>query len=409
MHSTSFASSQDQSNDSMNTSLQRSGLAMSVGDTKSIVLALQSLQEKIRKLEHDRNFHQEQCEKSQRAHEAFKLEIESQLDGERRQHRHREQELHDLLASANAERSRLQATLEESKKDLGTFRNELEVLLDVERKQAKEREDQLSQELEELKEERENERRKLEKLQQTIEQLRSEREIVQQTNQRLESTVRDLIAMNNNLMDSVGAKPPFKAGVRKHQHADVQNISASTSKRPSSANRRGLSYRNPTHSSMSRDVRQSEFPMRHPTPTHRPRSPVIRQQTKRASGSANTSLHGVPKDQIQAIDEVYRELQNEHRDLHNKYQETIRQAAANGTPPEILTAQLNHIMGLIDRKAEQIRLMRVTQGEINAAALSDGHDAPTREAPLAKGTEKTLQRGQIVNELRALFARNKMS
>jgi chromosome segregation ATPase len=383
---------------------------MTVGDTKSIVLALQALQEKIRKLETDRNFHQEQCEKSHKAHESYKLEVESQLDSERSQHRSREQELQDLLARANAERHRLQSTLEESKSDVAHFRVELEQLLESERGQAQSREDQLRSELEQLRSDIHEERRQNEQLLTSMDQLKTEKEIIATTNRRLESTVRELISVNNNLMDSVkkGGAAVINSGIGRMtsphyvaSHADPaasHNVSTASHRRTGSSQRRtkpsAASYMNPTHSSAMRDSRSGEVTARCPTPP-RPASP-------RSARSLNTSS-AIQPSQVYAMDDVHTELQNELRDLEAKYKKTIQDAAKSDTSPDVLNIALNTLMGQIQRKTEQLRLMRQTREELSAAAgITETRGRPKTTA---RGVDKALHRGQIVSELRALFAK----
>ncbi|CUG06213.1 Hypothetical protein, putative [Bodo saltans] len=435
MHSTSFTSSHDQSTESV--VLQRSGLLGGAGDTKSIVLALQALQEKIRKLEQDRNFHQEQCEKAQRSHESYKLEIEGQLDAERSQHRVREHELQDLLARANAERSRLQATLEESKSDLGHFRQELEQMLNAERSQARAKEDQLLSELEQLRSDLNEERKNADDLATSVEQLKREREVIETTNRRLESTVRELITVQNNLMESVkkggsgvinsGAKSVAAAVRGRATYRDPVNTSTTSARKASAARpandvnvstttRRTttqvqntsssrFTYMNATHASASRDIRFGEIPAARSATPPRPPSPARPAATRASSARGrglNTSSH-LPTEHVQAMDEVYEEMQVELRDLESRYKEAIQDAARNDTSPDVLNNVLNQLMTQIQRKTEQLRLMRQTKGDLGNTSLIGSE---RRSGSVAKGVDKALQRNQIVSELRSLFAKS---
>jgi predicted RNase H-like nuclease (RuvC/YqgF family) len=432
MHSNSFNSSHDQSTDSIGTALQRSGLVANVGDTKSIVLALQALQEKIRKLEQDRNFHQEQCDKAQRSHESYKLEIEGQLDAERSQHRIREQELQDLLARANAERSRLQSTLEESKSDLGHFREELEQMLSSERNQARSKEDQLLSELQQLRSDLNEERKSAEELATAVEQLKREREVIESTNRRLESTVRELITVQNNLMDSVkkGGTTVLNSGVKSmssirgrsvHRDPSAANVSTASARKVSvprgtvePSRRSGLhntsssrfTYMNPTHASVLRDVRCGEIPAPRAATPPRPPSPRPAPRaasSSRGKGSLNTSVQ-LPAEHMQAMEEVYDEMQAELRELESRYKEAIQDAARNDTSPDVLNNHLNQLMTQIQRKTEQIRLMRQTKGDLTSTTA--GSFGERRGGTAAKGVDKALQRNQIVSELRSLFAKS---
>nr|CCC93740.1 conserved hypothetical protein [Trypanosoma congolense IL3000] len=183
--SSSNITSANNSMESCNSSLHRSGLNMSVGDTRSIVLALQTLQDKIRRLEQDRNHHQDQYEKALQAHEAYKHDMEHQLEQERKHHRQREQELQEMVQRATAEKTKLQGTLDESRKDLGLFRTELEEMLQKECDSSKKRENALTMEMENLRREIEEQKKKHRVLLESIEELKVEKEAVIDTNHHL--------------------------------------------------------------------------------------------------------------------------------------------------------------------------------------------------------------------------------
>ena len=418
-------SSHDQSTDSVASSVQRSGLAMTIGDTKSIVLALQSLQEKIRKLEQDRNFHQEQCEKAHQAHEAYKIDVEMKLESERSHHRQREQELQDLLARANAERQRLQSALEESKQDLGTFRSELEQLLETERSNANEREERFRLELESYRKEISHEKSSNERLTQTVEQLRAERDVIQTTNRRLESTIRDLISVGGgetkkrraslSIMNAGASALATQQKPSTATYRDAHNLSVGSARGRSLSNDRRppMHYQNPTYSSVVRDVRVDHV-TRPPTPPRHP-SPRSFQSTTaapaQASGRGGAAKLNQSVEHLRAIDEVTAELQQEHRSLHQKYKDLVERAATDNIPPEVLTASLNSLVSQIDKKAEQIRLIRNTRSEIAETAGAGPIDVPAapilpaRSTGPGKSSSKSSQRNAIVNELRALFSK----
>lgn len=137
--------------ESPESSLQRSAaLNISVGDTKSIVLALQSLQSKIRQLEKDRDYHHDQYERAIESHEHFKILLESKMEEERSVHRIREKELSELLRKALEEKTHLTDFGSGSRAALAQLREELEMMIESERKSAKEREQTLLQEIEGL-------------------------------------------------------------------------------------------------------------------------------------------------------------------------------------------------------------------------------------------------------------------
>lgn len=161
-------------------SLQRtSALNISVGDTKSIVLALQALQSKIRQLEKDRDFHHDQYEQAVSSHEAFKRFMETQLEEERTAHRKRENELLALLRQAAEEKNQISSSFG-NRDSLAQLRKELETMVEAERKCAARREEQLLNEIKEL-----HQSIKLEKLEHAavllkLEKLQTEHERVKQ-------------------------------------------------------------------------------------------------------------------------------------------------------------------------------------------------------------------------------------
>lgn len=135
---------------SADNSLQRSALNISVGDTKSIVLALQALQSKIRQLEKDRDYHHEQYENAIRSHESFKSMMEAKIEQERVAHQKREQELSELLRKALEEKTKMSSASHGNREALVHLREDLESMIATEKKYAEEREEKLLLEIQEL-------------------------------------------------------------------------------------------------------------------------------------------------------------------------------------------------------------------------------------------------------------------
>lgn len=193
------AMSVNQSTESTTSSLQRSGLSITVGDTKSIVLALQALQGKIRSLEQDRDYHQDQYEVSLQAHERYKLDMERQLEQERAAHRKREAELLELLRKAREERAELETALNGNKEDLGGFRKELEEMIASEKELAQQRESKLNKEVAKLREEIQAEQTRRAALLVTVDKLKEEREAALSTNEQLRVAMDDLLTRYEQL------------------------------------------------------------------------------------------------------------------------------------------------------------------------------------------------------------------
>jgi len=158
---------------------------------------------------------------------------------------------------------------------------------------------------------------------------------------------------------------------------------------------------NPTHSSAARDVRIGEIPNRS-TSASSPRriSPMHRSAQQQRSGGVVESA------QLRGLDDVLVELEDELRGLEKQYKHAVQEAASSDTPAEVLNATLNALMGQIQQKSEQVRLMRRTRQELSsgaaATAASGGSDGMQR-VPKAKGVDKALHRGHIVTQLRNSF------
>nr|CCC93739.1 unnamed protein product [Trypanosoma congolense IL3000] len=112
----------------------------------------------------------------------------------------------------------------------------------------------------------------------------------------------------------------------------------------------------------------------------------------------------------EAMMEVCNELQEEVRSLHQQYKETIERAAAEDVSPDIVTGTLSRITALMDRKSEQIRLIKEAQRDLKnaGAVVSDATrsgiaDRRRRSTPV--GADKSTKRNLIVNELRSLVQR----
>jgi DNA repair exonuclease SbcCD ATPase subunit len=276
-----------QSTESTTSSLQRSGLSITVGDTKSIVLALQALQSKIRSLEQDRDYHQDQYEVSLQAHERYKLDMGRQMEQERAAHRKREAELLEMLRKAREERAELEVALNSNKEDLGGFRRELEEMIATEKELALQREEKLNTEVSKLRDDIQEEQTRRAALLVTIDKLKEEREAALHTNERLRIAMDDLLTRFEQLQQQQHRTPssdPIRRGVSRSGGPAGSSVSTHGGAPPSTL-RRGVSrsrvaavstrghcaerpravvvthrssrhnYEDPTCSSMLRDVR----------------------------------------------------------------------------------------------------------------------------------------------------------
>ncbi|KPA80073.1 hypothetical protein ABB37_05083 [Leptomonas pyrrhocoris] len=268
----------NQSAESTASSLQRSGLSITVGDTKSIVLALQALQSKIRSLEQDRDYHQDQYEVSLQAHEQQKLDMERQMEQERAAHRKREADLLELLRKARDERAELEDALSGNKEDLGGFRKELEEMIASEKELAEQRESKLNKEVARLREDIKDEQTRRAALLVTVDKLKEEREAALRTNEQLRVAMDDLLTHfehqqqqqqqrlrhpsssepSQRTMSRGGPAGPsasMRGGASRGQVANGA-VHAHRSARPRVAvNMQRHNYEDPTCSSMLRDVR----------------------------------------------------------------------------------------------------------------------------------------------------------
>lgn len=338
---------------------------MPAADTKSVVLALQGLQEKIRRLEEDRNFHREECEKAHIAHEAYKREVEDQLERERTEHRRRESELQRMISEAKQERTEMSRSMEDSRLELRKFREQLDGIMDHERSTHEEREGGLRRELDECQRAIREESSKISELKHTIANLRSEREVVLSTNKRLEATVADLISMNTKLLDGgrVARRPTSGVSAQTRTRSAHQDPNTSTS----SSQR----YLAPTASSYARAASTERGTPRGPA-APRPRSAPRASSVTRAARSSG-------------LQDVYDELEEEYIRLLSQYKEMRR---AHHSP-----SQMEAVAQLLEEKGEQLKMMRGT------ATTRGTHTA----VKTPRGTNKAVQRGALVAKVNQLF------
>ncbi|KEG11389.1 hypothetical protein DQ04_02671000, partial [Trypanosoma grayi] len=420
----SQTASMNHSTESATSSLQRSGLNMSVGDTKSIVLALQALQDKIRRLEQDRNHHQDQYERALQAHEAYKRDMEHQLEQERAHHRQSEKELQEMVQRATSEKAKLQSTLEESRKDLGTFRTELEEMLVKECDAAQQRENALATEVDKLRQEVEEQRKKHRALISSVEQLRAEKEAALDTNHHLELAIQEVLRMqqsrggdrsflrNGDTSRVTDAGRNRRGGRRGRTYnntsvGDSMHRTSSSHRavdprgresRPTSALRSSSvtrrTYRDPTYSSIQRDVRKDGAGHSHEgagSEYARPPPCAVVPTVSRTQPATSPETR-----QSGAMAEVLQELQAELESLHQQYKETVERAAAEELSTEVLTAALNRLATVMDRKTEQIRLIKEAQRDLTQAGIVEVptsrpvSSARRRSPPV--GSDKATQR-----------------
>lgn len=451
--SSSYGTSINQSTESATSSVLRSGLNISVGDTKSIVLALQALQQKIRSLEQDRNYHQEQYDRAIQAHEAYKLDMQRQVEKERADHRQREQELMELLRKAREEKVKLEAAVNGSHNELNTFHAELEKLIETEKEQSQQREGRLRGEMARLRQEINEERAKYTALMTSVEQLRGEREAALNTNEELRAAIGDMEQLRKQTAASTGAS----SIQRQQRRTGRRGVSASG---PASRGRRALNgtvspvkssfshsrlrddmghrtYRDPTCNSRLRDVRTAEGEVScvcetvgavnaaatvHNTSAADSRVGVSPQRSASASGSRTrptpvfAAVNGGPRRHAQPhlsrysdgstpIAMVEAQLREELMELQREYRSTLDRASAEDLPRHVVNTALSRISDHIDQKEQQLRLMQVARREVHQSQT-----APT--APTGGGgsssadvmSDKATQRALLVNELRSMLA-----
>jgi hypothetical protein len=391
-----------------------------IGDQRSVVIALRSLQDKIRKLESDRNFHQSECERSRGAHEAYKRDVERQLEHERQEHRRRETELQELIARAGSERARLQESLAEGKSEMGQFHGEFQTLVDKEKGLAREREDRLKAELEDYRRKAAEERHGQEQMIQTVAASKAERDILEATNQRLENTVRDLLAMNTSLstkqqqqLGEVERSASVKRSTSQQatpRGRSIQSTPRPTVAAPATARGPPRRFESPTMSSINRISSGSR-------PTYGAPNPRSNSLGARRP-SPTTAQHHDPcsAHAVAPLDAVYAGLEQEMRDLNEHYKVIIDEANDPDTSsllsPEVLTAKLNAVMVQIDRKSEQMRLLRTTKAGVtedtgNTSRMSvplGGRPPMTLRKP--KGVAKATAKVQIMNDFRTMVRRS---
>ncbi|CBZ26001.1 conserved hypothetical protein [Leishmania mexicana MHOM/GT/2001/U1103] len=410
-------------------SLQRSGLSITVGDTKSIVLALQALQSKIRSLEQDRDFHQDQYEVALQAHERYKLDMERQMEQERAAHRKREADLLELLRKAREERAQLEDALSGKKEDLGGFRRELEQMIASEKELASQRESKISMDVARLRAEIKEEQTHRAALLVTVEKLKEEREAALKTNEQLRIAMDGLLSRYEQLQRR---RPAPQAAPRRYPTSGVscethsraapatgvhprRSVSSRTRSPgyapPRELQRPGLparqrkvspslrhNYEDPTCNSILRDVRivpEEAPPCAYPSAnssmhhSQQEAAETTGKATTACSGQGlrtqattapsrsgrpsparrppETGVAGPSAHRTTAIDEVEAQLRQELEDLQHRYDDTIERGSSEEVPREVLAAALHRISALLEQKKEQLKLLKEARMELEEA------------------------------------------
>ncbi|CCW67001.1 unnamed protein product [Phytomonas sp. Hart1] len=468
----SFVASANLSTETTNSSLLRSGLNISVGDTKSIVLALQALQGKIRALEQDRDLHRDQYERILQAHEAYKIDMEHQLERERAVHRRREEELQELLQKAQDERSRIQGTLSGSQGDLTTFRKEIEAMIESDKNMATQRELKLQTEITRLQQEISEEKARYHTLLNNVEMLKGERSAIEEMNLNLRDAIHEL---QNQRHHTQRQQQP--ARIPNTRRGRLPGVSSAASKGFTAYNKRDClyrcsGYREPTCNSLLRDARNAfeegfcicgkayptvdspvNTPRNNPTfagglsqrqgrstsihsrvriisrdtsvlPTHplsyrkpspsrsvHTQGPVQHYSTDSVNlTSVSPSYHhnlttskGDSKGNI-SIDEVEKQLDEELEELQKEYQNTISRAKIEKFPRHVVNDTLKQISSHINRKMEQVDLLRAARREIGPPRTLNANSNDIN--PDHGIADKQVQRNRLVNELRYMLAQS---
>ncbi|GET93223.1 hypothetical protein, conserved [Leishmania tarentolae] len=415
-------------------SLQRSGLSITVGDTKSIVLALQALQSKIRSLEQDRDFHQDQYEVALQAHERYKLDMEHQMEQERAAHRKREADLLELLRKAREERAQLEDALSGNKEDIGGFRRELEQMIASEKERASQRESKINMEVTKLRSEIKEEQTHRAALLVTVEKLKEEREAALKTNEQLRIAMDGLLTRYEQLQRrppvpqaaqrrfssrGVSCEASFRS-VRANSAYPRQSVSSRT-RSPGYAPPRELrgtalparqrkvspsvhhNYEDPTCNSILRDVRivpeeapPCAYPSANSSMQHSPQeasettvetSAARSGKGLRAQGTGvpsrsgrRSSAHRPPETGVvgpaayrtTAIDEVEAQLRQELEELQHRYDDTVERGSTEEMPREVLASALHRMSALLEQKKEQLKLLKEARMELEGAVSFSG-------------------------------------
>ncbi|CCW60025.1 unnamed protein product [Phytomonas sp. EM1] len=468
----SFAASANLSTETANSSLLRSGLNISVGDTKSIVLALQALQGKIRALEQDRDLHRDQYERILQAHEAYKIDMEHQLERERAAHRRREEELQELLHKAHEEKSRMEGTLSGNQGDLSAFRKEIEDMIESEKNMARQRELKLQTEINRLQQEITEERARYNTLLSNVEKLKGERNTIEEINLNLRNAIYELQNQPHSKQQQrqPARAPNTRRGKPPGVYAGVPKESARHIARGYSFHYGG--YQEPTCNSRLRDARnafeegscvcgraylagdssvntprnnpsvaghlsqrQGRSSSTHsrvriisrdasvlpphpsscrkpsPSPSARTCGPVPHRSSDGGGVSPaspsynyNTATNSGARKGSISIDEVEKQIDEELEELQREYQSTISRANAEKLPRHVVNEALKRISSHIDRKMEQVDLLRAARRELGPPRASTAVGNGTSTEHVIAG--KQVQRNRLVNELRSMLAQS---
>lgn len=347
-----------------------------MGDTQTVIQALQSLQEKVRLLEEERNFHRRQCQDAHDKHESFKQSVEVQLRQERADHRRREEELQHIVDAMAADKKVLEDASVQNRSQMQRFRDELSLVMARERDTADIRERDLRNEVEVLRAETIDLRSYHEKLSQTIGQLKGERELILATNRRLEKTITELVTLNDTLGSRKG--PSLPAQFLRAVSPGVGNsmclrLERRMKSERAAANALHTSYCDPTISSIARGISSDRGV----------RGEVLPDSANVPRSRSRRRVVSIPQS------DLYEEALREHQRLVDSYAHMLSLDAYNQNEVDELVSQ-------IDLKAEQLRLMRLSHLSSDRASVPRSGGAP-------RGTGKVAQRGALVAQIRNML------
>ena len=317
-------------------SSHNSGSGLTPEGTRSIVLALRGLQDKIQTLEADRNHYKTAYERLLSTHEHQIRDVKDRSGRE-------SEEATATLLRLQLERDRLQAQVDEVRANHSQSQREFEALL----RHEKQRADRVEEENIKQRLAAQEGREKAVELKALLEDACRQRDVAELSTKRLQEAMKDFASLNANLVDRI--------------------------ERPHSAQGHVLPsprYTSPTTASRNRATEQS--PVR-----ALPQAPVPM--------SAATAL--------------LKDLEAEYSDLLQRFKTAM---AANGAAGEraLLTDQgLAALVGAMERKAEQIALLR--RGERARSPQRRGSQSRS-QTPTVRGLDKKKVTMQTLQELRNL-------
>eukprot|EP00759_Apiculatamorpha_spiralis_P031340 PhF_6_TR33006/c0_g1_i1/m.48637 len=322
--------------------------------TRSIVMALRGLQEKIQTLEADRNHYKSSYERLLQTHE-------TQIRENRQRFERENEENAQTLVKLTLEKDRLQNQVEDLKTQLQHTQREYETLV----RQEKVKTERLEEEHVKDRVTAHESREKIAELRAQLEEALRQRDSSESAARRLSEAMKEFVSLNTSLVERLGGTHT-NSGNNTHHQPPISQLS-------------------PRYASPTTTSRLKGPPSREASPARMHKSPA-----PQVSSSATALL---------------KDLELEYGELLSRFKTAV--SSSNNAP--LTDKGLHAIVEAMERKADQIALLR--KGEklrspqrFGSNGRSGGYRSGT---PPVRGLEKRKVTLQTVQELRNIVQSTK--